>query len=430
MRVEDILMPNNSQRNREQVCIAMLGPRLHYAFPEVLHRTGLLWRFYTDSYSGNKPAFRGLLSWLPRSWLPGSIKRWIGRTSVEIPSNRVRSFELFGLAYALRRSKAKNESDRVANYALSNAEFGRKVIQSGFGPAKIVVGFNGASEEIFKAAKSRGLVCVLEQTMLPHILEEELIAQEKKIWGISESTSGLKAPLANREAEEWIHADYIIAGSDFVSTGLQKLGVPSQKIRVIPYGVDPKNFPYSPRSFNGEALKVVFVGQVGLRKGVPHLLEALSRIEPQKIQAVIVGQVDLPTNILEKYDGVATFTGQLPRDEVHKLYQWADVFVLPSIVEGSATVTYEAILSGLPIIVTPNAGSIIKDDQAGRIVSCSNPDEIEAALRLYIDSPDTYHRHAAETLELAKLADIKRYQEELAQFFHEISTQPGQRDDT
>ena len=49
-------------------------------------------------------------------------------------------------------------------------------------------------------------------------------------------------------------------------------------------------------------------------------------------------------------------------------YSWADVFLLPSLCEGSATVIYEALAHGLPVICTPNTGSVVRDGMDGFIV--------------------------------------------------------------
>jgi glycosyltransferase involved in cell wall biosynthesis len=49
-------------------------------------------------------------------------------------------------------------------------------------------------------------------------------------------------------------------------------------------------------------------------------------------------------------------------------YRWADVLVLPSICEGSATVCYEALAAGLSVITTPNAGSVVRDGLDGFVV--------------------------------------------------------------
>jgi glycosyltransferase involved in cell wall biosynthesis len=53
--------------------------------------------------------------------------------------------------------------------------------------------------------------------------------------------------------------------------------------------------------------------------------------------------------------------GPIPRSEIVDQFAWADVFLLPSICEGSATVTYEALACGLPVVCTPNTGSVVRD---------------------------------------------------------------------
>lgn len=70
------------------------------------------------------------------------------------------------------------------------------------------------------------------------------------------------------------------------------------------------------------------------------------------------------------------FLGRVPRAEMKDLYNWADVFVLPSICEGSAMVTYEALLAGIPTITTDNSGSIVRDGIDGAIVPIREIDAI------------------------------------------------------
>jgi len=57
-------------------------------------------------------------------------------------------------------------------------------------------------------------------------------------------------------------------------------------------------------------------------------------------------------------------------------YQQADIFVFPSIEEGSALVTDEAMACGLPVVTTPNAGSVVRDGVEGFIVSIRDPDAL------------------------------------------------------
>ncbi len=57
-------------------------------------------------------------------------------------------------------------------------------------------------------------------------------------------------------------------------------------------------------------------------------------------------------------------------------YQQSDIFVFPSIEEGSALVTYEALACGLPVVTTPNAGSVVRDGVEGFIVPIRDPDAL------------------------------------------------------
>jgi glycosyltransferase involved in cell wall biosynthesis len=146
---------------------------------------------------------------------------------------------------------------------------------------------------------------------------------------------------------------------------------------------------------------------VGLRKGAPYLLEALRRIGPKR----------LDPSRLEKYTDVAEFMGAVPRNQVPELFRWADVFVLPSIVEGSATVTYEALLTGIPVITTPNAGSIVRDGTDGMIVPVRDSLALANAIEQYCEDRTLLHQHRASALLARSQADIRRYAEDLSKLF-------------
>ena len=72
----------------------------------------------------------------------------------------------------------------------------------------------------------------------------------------------------------------------------------------------------------------------------------------------------------------------MPRLQMAEQYAWADVFLLPSISEGSASVCYEALADGLPVITTPNAGSVVRDGVDGFIVPIRNAEAIVQKLEL------------------------------------------------
>jgi glycosyltransferase involved in cell wall biosynthesis len=70
------------------------------------------------------------------------------------------------------------------------------------------------------------------------------------------------------------------------------------------------------------------------------------------------------------------FVGPVPRSEIFAQLDWADVYLLPSLVEGSATSTYEALTAARPVVCTPNCGSVVRDGVEGYIVPIRDVDAI------------------------------------------------------
>src|SRR5207245_11203657 len=131
----------------------------------------------------------------------------------------------------------------------------------------------------------------------------------------------------------------------------------------VRYGIARERF--SPRQRGtphaSGKLHILFAGSVNLRKGAQYLLEALQRLNSSQVEARFAGTLALDPARLKPYQRTATFLGSVPRNKMMGLYDWADVFVLPSICEGSALVTYEALASGIPLIATPNTGAWIRE---------------------------------------------------------------------
>jgi glycosyltransferase involved in cell wall biosynthesis len=87
----------------------------------------------------------------------------------------------------------------------------------------------------------------------------------------------------------------------------------------------------------------------------------------------------------------------------------ADVFVFPSLFEGSAVVTYEALASGLPGIVTPSAGSVARDGLEGLIVPPADVEALAGAMERLGDDPDLRETMAVAARARAETFDWSRY---------------------
>jgi glycosyltransferase involved in cell wall biosynthesis len=404
---------------KPKVAVAMLGARMHYAVPRILNDAGMLHRFFTDSYVGNKPMLDRALAALPARLRSTATRRLAGRQEKSIPGTLVTSFDRLGFQYALARRKARDGGARADVYERFNTRFNHAVLRHGLGQADTLWGFNTACREMFQVARRDGLATIVEQTILPTVLEEKLMREAAQDW--PDWQPGLEfadQQLAAREQDEWELADRIVAGSPFVAEGLADCGVAPEKIHVLPYGVDASRFsPATARSIAGRPLRILFVGEVGMRKGVPYLLEALSRLDRKLVEARLVGTVVLDRDRLGRYADRAQILGPVPRSEMPELFRWADVFVLPSVVEGSATVTYEALMSGLPVITTPNSGSVVQDGRSGRIVPVCDIDALATAIAEYAEDLALLDRHRAGARAARAEADVTRYARDLLALF-------------
>jgi glycosyltransferase involved in cell wall biosynthesis len=177
-------------------------------------------------------------------------------------------------------------------------------------------------------------------------------------------------------------ADHIIIPSDFVRKTFIDKGVPESKLIQIPYGVDIEKFNLDLEKKQDSKFIALFVGQVSMRKGVHILLEVWRQLNWQNAVLWLAGRINLPKNLLEPYKELPNvrFLGHVRN--IVEIYQQADVFVFPSLAEGSALVTYEAMACGLPVITTPNAGSVVRDGVDGFLEPYSDVDKIATRLEL------------------------------------------------
>ena len=395
--------------------MAMLGARMHFAVPGILANAGLLHTFYTDMYLGNKVLFQRIIALVPESARPKLLRQLSLRSADRIPAGQVVSFDLLGLWYLLKRRGAVAPSERALLFAKVNRLFGDRVVREGFNGADVVWGFNGASLEIFQHARARGLKCILEQSIAPRRIELELLAEEAARWPgwqpneYSPSASA-SDPLAEREEAEWQLADKIVCGSRFVADGLAQQDVAIDKLSIVPYGVNTNHF----RARNGHSarkeLNVLFVGEIGLRKGIPYLLEALKSLNrPQAARAKLVGPLAVDPERLKHYGQWCDVVGRVHRSRILEMYGWADVLVLPSICEGSATVTYEAMACGLPVVSTPNTGSLVRHGVDGFVVPIRDATALQEKIELLCDDRALRSRMATSARERSKEGSLGAY---------------------
>jgi len=260
--------------------------------------------------------------------------------------------------------------------------------------------------------------CIMEQTIAPISIERDIIRQAALDFPDllrDDSYSGDSFERFRvREAEEWRLADRILCGSEFVKDGIAAAGGPTEKCIVVPYGVDSDKARARQRSWDGPTsrrLRLVAVGSMGIRKGIPYLLEAASALS-EFVDLRLVGPLET-NRICDKAPSNVEIVGPVPRSEVWRHYDWADVFILPSLCEGSATVTYEARALGLPVITTPNTGSTVVDGMDGLIVDGLSSNAIVDAVRRLLQNSERVVEMSHEALERSSKDTVAAYSKRL-----------------
>ena len=185
----------------------------------------------------------------------------------------------------------------------------------------------------------------------------------------------------DRTLAELTLADYVLVPSQFVRDTFLQVGFSAEKLITIPFGVDANRFHPASEPDLARPFRLLFVGQIGVRKGVLTLLEAWRNLNWDDAELWLVGRVQPDSEaLLRSYRNLhgVRWIGHVA-DPV-TMYQSADIFVFPTLEEGSALVTYEAMAAGLPLVTTAEAGSLVQDGQEGFIVPSQNVAALTQAL--------------------------------------------------
>lgn len=399
-------------RSRKTYLVAQLGARMHYAVPRILETAGLLESFFTDicAVKGWPRLFRNF----PKRFQPQGLRRLLSRDPVGVPVEKIHALTSMGWAYQRARTRAKNEDQATKTHIAFGKKFCQAIVKKGFGGAAGTYTFNSAGLELMQAARKRGMITVMEQTIAPRAIELEILRKASFLyenWGSKSIGVTAVNEFVDREEEEWQHADLIICGSEFVRDGIVQRNGPADKCRVVPYGVD-NHFYVHRRPSIAKPLKVLTVAEIGLRKGSP-IVWAAAKLLGRQATFRMVGGFNAPRSVLREKPENVVLAGVVPRTQIFEHYAWADVFLLPSLCEGSATVTYEAMMSGCPVICTPNTGSIVENGVTGIIVPTFSVPAVVEALQMLVDTPEVLYRYCDEISKRITLISVEGYRNRL-----------------
>ncbi|MEQ8958881.1 MAG: glycosyltransferase family 4 protein, partial [Coleofasciculus sp. C2-GNP5-27] len=175
------------------------------------------------------------------------------------------------------------------------------------------------------------------------------------------------------------------------SQALQQVGIQANKIDIIPLAYNPSetasNFERTyPAAFSPKRpLRVLFLGQVILRKGIGAILEAAELLHHQPIEFWLVGSLGIARQA-RMYRQIK-WIGAIPRHRTTEYYKLADFFRFPTISDGVGLVQLEAQAWKLPIIASRFCGEVVKDRVNGLILPEVTAEAIALALEFCLNNP-------------------------------------------
>jgi glycosyltransferase involved in cell wall biosynthesis len=175
----------------------------------------------------------------------------------------------------------------------------------------------------------------------------------------------------------------VVVFSDLQADVLMRLGVPANRLAVIPNGVDPEQWAPSTMPESAELLELrqrfarqrvfLYMGRIATEKNVEALLRAWRLVQPKGCTLVVVGDGPVRQSLMQSYgpESNVHWWGHEP-DQAKRvaLLQLAEVFLLPSLVEGLSLALLEAMASGTACVATDaGADGEVLEGGAGIVIS-------------------------------------------------------------
>jgi glycosyltransferase involved in cell wall biosynthesis len=378
------------------------GARRGYAVPAILEKAGMLERFYTDIC-----ADIGLGKWLCMGHgLPvigNKLQRLANRRLPPEIRDKTRTFTAPMLRHGIKLLfNLKSPANRFREQLRLCADLGNTMRQAHLGKATHIFSMLGEGGPFLAEAKRRGLTVVSEVYIL--LSTEKILAEERKLFPDWETEPPDYDSIRREFPDSNVlltHTDFAVCPSAAVREDLaDNFGIPRKRSIVVPYGMNPKLLELQPQP---QLRRVLFVGTAELRKGIHYLAMAAEKLAAKNIHCEFRVAGNVTPEIARRTECKhLNFVGRVPRERIAEEYQLADVFVLPSLAEGSAEVTYEALAAGLPVITTRAAGSVVRDGIEGRIVPARDADALAEAIGQLVEDRVLRERMALAARERAR----------------------------
>jgi glycosyltransferase involved in cell wall biosynthesis len=291
-------------------------------------------------------------------------------------------------------------------------------------PAAVLC-YEGCGLRAFEQSRRLGIVSVLDQCNA-HIRTGVRLFREEKVrhpeWADSMPWD-YPEWFVERCCRELELADAIHIGSDYAKQTLVENGIAAEKIFVNPIAADIRRFEPRPREKADEKFRVLFVGQITQRKGLSYLLEAFRQLRLPNSELLLVG------GLVGSGAGLRPYLGENIRHvpsvayfDLHGYFQSGSIFVMPSLHESGVLAIHEALASGLPVIATPNCGSVVRDGIDGFLVPIRDVEALKEKTLLLYQNRRLREEMGRQARRRAEEFTWAAYQRRVAELFRALLT--------
>ncbi|MFA5411469.1 MAG: glycosyltransferase family 4 protein [Candidatus Omnitrophota bacterium] len=401
----------------EDILVAHSGKQHAYQLALALQHLGRLNSFITSAYY--KPGR------FPDRLLKKIDHILKKRNQPGLEEDRVKRFPFFEAPELALRAVLGNSPLVSNSVCLRDGLFDKFVARTQVKGYGIFWGFQGSCLESLQVAQDKGITAVMELATAHISAAQKILGEER--WRNPEwqdSISNLYFPkwYLKRLEKEPRAADFCVVASAFSKTTLMEAGIPSAKILTLPLGVDLNVFRRQKKR-TASPLQVLFVGGVGQRKGVKYLLEAVKKLNTDKIKLKIIGPIIGSGRAFKKYAQFYEYLGAMGRGGIAKEMQESDLLVLPSLFEGFGLVILEAMACGLPVIASPYSAApeLIREGRDGFVLEPRDVEKLAEKLQWLLINKDKAREMGESAAERAGEFSWLKYEERLGRVLQTIS---------
>lgn len=228
-----------------------------------------------------------------------------------------------------------------------------------------------------------------------------------------------------RELEEYELADRIWVLSEFAKSTFVNFGISSDKIDVLPLGVDLERFKPLDKFVEPSPLRIIYFGTISFRKGVHYLLEATKNFSPKQIELNLIGAIEPEfRDVLSQYSHF-NYQKAMSQSELANEIRKHHVYVFPTLEDGFGQTLVQAMASGLVPITTEHCGSADFTFLRGSDwrVQPHSSEQIEIKIESLLNSPDLLSNLRDQSIASAKEMTWGQYQQQIRLFLETLSTQ-------